>query len=145
MLYLQEPKNFQPDFDIVSLYLECQGKILLLHRNPSKPQGGKWGVPAGKVDNGEELVPALVREVFEETGVSIGPGELEYFQSVYVEHPEHHFVYHMYHLAMVDFPDVVTSEYEHQRYQWVSPKDALKLDLVDDLDTCIHMYYFTGS
>jgi 8-oxo-dGTP pyrophosphatase MutT (NUDIX family) len=50
------------------------GKILGVTRRGTKQQ---WGLPGGKVDPGESLKEALVREVFEETGVSLSPDGLE--------------------------------------------------------------------
>ncbi|WP_240989610.1 NUDIX hydrolase [Salipiger mangrovisoli] len=44
------------------------GHVLLVRRaNP--PDAGKWGFPGGKVDLGECLQDAAIRELFEETGV----------------------------------------------------------------------------
>mgnify|MGYP001341534932 FL=1 len=40
-----------------------KGKILFIHRN------GKWDLPKGKVDKGESIENAAIREVEEETGV----------------------------------------------------------------------------
>lgn len=146
MLYTKKPKSFAPRFEIVSLFLEHKGKILLLHRHAHKSQGGKWGVPAGKVEAGENLESALKREVFEETGLAIGNSLLpEYFKSVYVVHPEHSFVYHMYRLEIADPINVVIQLYEHQSCCWVEPAEALKMELVDDLDACIEMRYFAVS
>lgn len=44
------------------------GSVLLVRRaNP--PDAGKWGFPGGKIDLGESLQEAAIRELFEETGV----------------------------------------------------------------------------
>lgn len=142
MLYPSKPKQFNPDFQVVSLYLEYDGTILLLHRLPHKSQGNKWGVPAGKVDADENLMDALAREVFEETGVQINTANVQRFKSVYAQHPEHAFTYHMYHLQLTKKPEIQLSPKEHQAFKWVSPRDALTMPLVDDLDTCITMFYF---
>ena len=41
-----------------------KGKVLFIYRN------GKWDLPKGKVDKGESIENAAIREVEEETGVS---------------------------------------------------------------------------
>lgn len=51
------------------------GRILLIRRrNP--PQAGRWTLPGGKVEPGETLCAAVVRELLEETGFSVEVGEL---------------------------------------------------------------------
>jgi len=46
-----------------------EGKILLLKRsNLNKFFVGKWQLPGGKVDFGEDIQKAIKREIYEETG-----------------------------------------------------------------------------
>jgi ADP-ribose pyrophosphatase YjhB (NUDIX family) len=49
--------------------LEHQGKIVLLKRD-IEPQKGKWVIPGGYVDRGEELRMAAIRETQEECGLN---------------------------------------------------------------------------
>jgi ADP-ribose pyrophosphatase YjhB (NUDIX family) len=51
-------------------------KILLL--NQDTDTGRPWSLPGGKVEEGEALATALVREMREETGVEVEPGRLLY-------------------------------------------------------------------
>ena len=44
-----------------------QGRILLLRRSDN----GQWSLPAGMIEPGEQPADAVVREVFEETGVRV--------------------------------------------------------------------------
>ncbi|MER6548482.1 NUDIX hydrolase [Streptomyces sp. NPDC001250] len=47
------------------------GKVLLLHRAADDYLGGLWELPSGGVDDGEDLIEALRREVAEETGLTV--------------------------------------------------------------------------
>lgn len=46
---------------------DADGQMLLIERN------GRWDLPKGKVEAGETLVQAAVRETLEETGISATP------------------------------------------------------------------------
>ena len=52
-----------------------EGKVLLIRRG-KEPLRGRWVVPGGTVELGETLEEALVREMREETGLTIEPVEL---------------------------------------------------------------------
>jgi len=47
---------------------------LLLVRRARPPEAGSWSVPGGRVDAGETVRGAVVREVLEETGLTVGCG-----------------------------------------------------------------------
>ncbi len=49
-----------------------QDRVLLVRRN-REPLLGQWSVPGGAVELGETLEQAIVREVAEETGLTIEP------------------------------------------------------------------------
>lgn len=49
---------------------------LLLVRRRRDPEADHWGLPGGKIEFGEEVKDAVVREVLEELGIAIHPGEL---------------------------------------------------------------------
>ena len=49
---------------------------LLLIRRGHGPAAGKWSVPGGRVERGETLAEAVVREVREETGLACTPGDV---------------------------------------------------------------------
>ena len=51
------------------------GRVLLIRRG-KEPLRGRWVVPGGTVEPGETLQDALVREVREETGLTVRPGEV---------------------------------------------------------------------
>ena len=55
-----------------------QNRVLLVRRG-KQPAKGDWAIPGGRVELGERMQAAAAREVMEETGVSIQPGELIYY------------------------------------------------------------------
>lgn len=61
----------------VHLLLIRDGELLLSRRRDPLPQfNGLWHLPSGKLDAGESLLDAAVREAEEEIGVRIEPGDL---------------------------------------------------------------------
>jgi 8-oxo-dGTP diphosphatase len=54
----------------VGVMVVYQGKILLVQRAMS-PERGKWSIPAGFLDYGEEPKATAEREVFEETNLRV--------------------------------------------------------------------------
>ena len=51
------------------------GQLLLVRRG-QEPGKGLWSVPGGRVEAGESLAEACVREVREETGLDVVAGEV---------------------------------------------------------------------
>ncbi len=59
--------------------VRSDGRLLLAQRPVGKPMAGLWEFPGGKVEAGESLEGALVRELREELGVQIADRDLEPF------------------------------------------------------------------
>jgi ADP-ribose pyrophosphatase YjhB (NUDIX family) len=55
---------------VAAVLVERDGQVLLVRRM-NRPEQGKWALPAGFIDAGEDPGAAAVREVFEETGLQI--------------------------------------------------------------------------
>jgi 8-oxo-dGTP diphosphatase len=52
-----------------------RGRVLLVRRG-SEPLKGRWSIPGGMLELGEELAPAVRRELKEETGLRVEPLEV---------------------------------------------------------------------
>jgi 8-oxo-dGTP pyrophosphatase MutT (NUDIX family) len=139
MIHETKPEEFNPRFEVVSCFIEVNGKILILHRQDHKPEGDKWGCPAGKVDEGEELQEALKREVYEETEIALQSPK--HHHKLYVKYPDYDFIYHIFHEKMKELPKINLREEEHKDYQWLSPEEALKTELLLDEDECIKLFF----
>jgi ADP-ribose pyrophosphatase YjhB (NUDIX family) len=55
-----------------AVVLDGSGRLLLIQRG-HPPSAGLWSVPGGRVEPGETLAEAVVREVREETGLDVVP------------------------------------------------------------------------
>lgn len=56
---------------VAGLVRDAAGRVLMI-RSPR----GDWEFPGGQVEEGEDLVSALQREVLEETGITVAVGKL---------------------------------------------------------------------
>lgn len=58
------------------LAVVLRGTEVLLVRRANPPDAGKWGFPGGRMDWGETLAEATLRELREETGLTARYGEV---------------------------------------------------------------------
>ena len=119
----------------------CVGAIavdagdLLLIRRGTDPGAGRWTVPGGRVEAGETLAEAVVRELAEEAGLEGVCDDLV----GWVER-----VGDTYHHVILDFRVTVLERREPVagddaiEARWVSLHDVAELDLVDGLAEFLH-------
>jgi len=74
--------SYTQPFIVVGAFIVRDGKLLLIQENHD-PDKGKWNLPAGKLDFGEDPRDAAKREAFEEAGVSFTPQSLLGIHSVH--------------------------------------------------------------
>ncbi len=58
-----------------ALVYDQKARLLLIRRG-QEPALGLWSLPGGRVESGESLAAAVVREVFEETGLVVAAGSI---------------------------------------------------------------------
>lgn len=103
---------------------------LLLVRRGRGPAQGRWSVPGGRVEFGETLHEAVVREVWEETGLDVVCGP--YIGYVERIGPTHHYVILDFWAQAISAADVVAGD-DAAEVAWVPLVDLGDLDLVDGL------------
>jgi ADP-ribose pyrophosphatase YjhB (NUDIX family) len=108
---------------------------LLLIRRGHGPAAGEWSVPGGRVEGGETLAEAVVRELAEETGLE---GVCEELVG-WVERigDDHHFVILDYAVeVLAPAPPSAGSDAADAR--WVPLGQVADYDLVDGLAEFLH-------
>ncbi len=103
---------------------------LLLIRRGRAPAQGLWSVPGGRVEHGETLVEAVVRELREETGLEGVCGPLidwgEHFEG------EFHSVIFDFEVTLVGHDEPVCGD-DAVEVRWVDLPDVGELPLVEGL------------
>ena len=75
-----------PDRHLIDVHvlLVRDGRVLLSRRRDANPLfDGRWHLPSGKLDAGESVLAAAVREAEEEVGVVLDPADLRLVHTVH--------------------------------------------------------------
>jgi mutator protein MutT len=80
-------KRDYPEHPIIGVgAVVVEGGRVLLVRRDTEPLRGEWSVPGGMLELGEKLRDGIRREVQEETGIEVDPGEvLDVFDSIFTD------------------------------------------------------------
>jgi phosphoglycolate phosphatase-like HAD superfamily hydrolase/ADP-ribose pyrophosphatase YjhB (NUDIX family) len=118
-----------PIATVGALIMNGAGEMLLIRTHK---WSHRWGIPGGKIKRGESCEAALIREIMEETALTLRDIEFVMVQDC-IEPPEFqrsaHFLLLNYIAKSAEVaPNVVLNE-EAQVFQWLPLAEALKIDL----------------
>jgi phosphoglycolate phosphatase-like HAD superfamily hydrolase/8-oxo-dGTP pyrophosphatase MutT (NUDIX family) len=117
----------RPLATVGALIHDGNGQVLMVRTHK---WGHRWGIPGGKIERGESSTAALRREIREETALELHDIEFVLVQdsidSPEFQRPEHFLL--LNYLARASSTEVQLND-EAEEFRWLSPADALALDL----------------
>ena len=115
--------------------IAVENNALLVIRRGSEPGLGQWSVPGGRVEAGETLAEAVVRELAEETGIEGVCGALV----GWVERigSSHHYVILDFSVTVLDAREPVAAT-DAADAAWIPLDQVAELRLVDGLAEFLH-------
>ena len=99
--------------------------MLLTKRRADRTDwAGLWGVPAGRLQEGEEVEEALVRELAEESGLLAR--DFEFLETVYAEEPTsgRRYVHNLYLVSRWEGEPENRAPHEHETIAWVGAAEV---------------------
>lgn len=127
----------QPILGVGAVIVDA-GRVLLVRR-ATEPLKGEWSVPGGVLELGEKLHTAVRREVLEETGLIVEPGEvLDIFDSIFTDNRGRT----EYHYVLVDYlcrriSGEPTAGTDVSDVKWVSESELAAMGLRDSIQQVV--------
>jgi 8-oxo-dGTP diphosphatase len=118
----------RPEISVGGIAVD-RDRLLMIQRGRGVAKG-QWSIPGGRVEFGESLQAAVVREVFEETGIEVVCGQF----LGWVERIGEGFHYVIMDFAVDVFsPGRPVAGDDAAQAKWVHLADITELDVVDGL------------
>jgi len=117
---------------VVCAVITRDGQVLLERRAPAGVPGldNKWDLPGGKVESGEAVEDAIVREIAEELGIGVRPGTLiPYLPTstwTYADDVRRHWILAAYPCTIISGEPVCT-----ETLRWFALNCVERVDLLD--------------
>ena len=117
-----------------------QGRVVLVKRG-QPPLAGEWSIPGGRLETGETMREGVVREVREETGLTVEPAEL---LGVYDRLLRDEAGRILYHYVLIDFLCLRVAGELHaggdaDDARWFSREEIGRISLVEDTAEVIRL------
>ena len=112
-----------PIYDIAVSVIEYKNKILITKRLNKNFLPGLWEFPGGKIEKNETAIQAIVREVKEETNLTVS-------NPIFLGNIKHKYSHFGVNISLfISFPKSIKSLNLSQEYRWIKMKDILNYPL----------------
>ena len=103
--------------------IDVDGRILLSKRPNDTMMGGLWEFPGGKIEKNETAIQAIIREVKEETNLTVS-------NPIFLGNIKHKYSHFGVNISLfISFPKSIKSLNLSQEYRWIRMKDILNYPL----------------
>lgn len=114
----------RPRLHIVLALIHHQGRYLIAKRKQDQHQGGRWELPGGKREKGEDDRTAIAREVQEELGAEVRSARA--LMSFHHEYPDRYLTFHVYRCHLFD--PAAAKPLASDGLRWVTPEEFVALE-----------------
>ena len=104
--------------DVVAALIWDQDRFMICQRPAHKARGLLWEFVGGKVDPGETMEEALIRECQEELDITVSVGDI--FTQVLHEYPDIHIRLTLFHCTIAEGTPALL---EHNDLKWITPAE----------------------
>ena len=112
-----------PMYDIAVSVIEYKNKILITKRLNKNFLPGLWEFPGGKIEKNETAIQAIIREVKEETNLTVS-------NPIFLGNIKHKYSHFGVNISLfISFPKSIKSLNLSQEYRWIRMKDILNYPL----------------
>ncbi|MGW1676556.1 NUDIX domain-containing protein [Saccharopolyspora sp. NPDC002376] len=118
---------------VVGAAIVHKGCLLAQQRSYPAPDAGRWELPGGRVEPGEDEQTAVIRECQEELAVEVRPTG-----RVGTDVPLNNGMLLRIHAAELADPTAIPEAVEHHEVRWVAPDELTGLDWLDADRVLVH-------
>ena len=112
-----------PIYDVAVSVIEYKNKILITKRLNKNFLPGLWEFPGGKIEKNETAIQTIVREVKEETNLTVS-------NPIFLGNIKHKYSHFGVNISLfISFPKSIKSLNLSQEYRWIRMKDILNYPL----------------
>lgn len=138
-----ETKDISRPVPVVRLIVpDTTGRVLVLQRAADSTDGGRWCLPGGKIDYGDTVEQAAIRELREETGLHATDLRFLFFQDSLPPTPRRMHCINLYFRCGVE-GNVVLND-ESVAAAWIGPEDLTHYQLSFRNDEALSRFWAGG-